>query len=183
MAARLVVVIGVAGHPGRVIWLAARLVVVFGVAGLLHDLGKVRIPMEILNKPGKLTDEERTVMQNHTVEGAKLIIASDRELDMAAAVAYEHHIMLNGGGYPARHFARDTHKASKLVHVCDVFDALRTKRPYRDAWETERVLGYLEERAGTEFEPEIAGAFAGSRAPGLREVRLVPAELATREPA
>ena len=131
----------------------------FGVAGLLHDLGKVKIPMEILNKPGKLTDEERSVMQNHTVEGAKLIITSDRELDMAAAVAYEHHIMLNGGGYPKRHYQRDCHKASMLVHVCDVYDALRTNRPYRAAWEAEKVLKYIEEKAGTEFEPEIARKF------------------------
>ncbi|HEY5220096.1 MAG TPA: HD domain-containing phosphohydrolase [Gemmatimonadaceae bacterium] len=131
----------------------------FGVAGLLHDLGKVRVPVEILNKPGKLTDDERAVMQAHTVEGAKIIITSDRELDLAAAVAYEHHIMLNGGGYPKRHFDRDCHKASTLVHVCDVFDALRTKRPYRDAWETERVLGYLEEKSGTEFNPDISRPF------------------------
>jgi len=131
----------------------------FGVAGLLHDLGKVRVPMEILNKPGKLTDEERVVIQSHTVEGAKIIITSDRELDLAAAVAYEHHIMLNGGGYPKRHFDRECHKASTLVHVCDVFDALRTKRPYRDAWETERVLGYLEEKAGSEFDPDVALPF------------------------
>lgn len=131
----------------------------FGVAGLLHDLGKVRVPMEILNKPGKLTDEERVVIQSHTVEGAKIIITSDRELDLAAAVAYEHHIMLNGGGYPKRHFDRECHKASTLVHVCDVFDALRTKRPYRDAWETERVLGYLEEKAGSEFDPDVAMPF------------------------
>ena len=131
----------------------------FGVAGLLHDLGKVRVPLEILNKPGKLTDEERTVMQSHTVEGAKIIITSDRELDLAAAVAYEHHIMLNGGGYPKRFFERDVHKASTLVHVCDVFDALRTNRPYRAAWETERVLGYLEEKTGSEFDPDVAVPF------------------------
>ena len=131
----------------------------FGVAGLLHDLGKVKIPMEILNKPGKLTDEERTVMQNHTTEGARIIITSDRDLDMAAAVAYEHHIMINGGGYPKRHYERDCHKASNLVHVCDVYDALRTNRPYRSAWEAEKVLGYIEEKAGTEFEPSIAAAF------------------------
>ena len=99
------------------------------------------------------------MIQSHTVEGAKIIITSDRELDLAAAVAYEHHIMLNGGGYPKRHFERDCHKASKLVHVCDVFDALRTKRPYRDAWETERVLGYLEEKSGSEFDPDVALPF------------------------
>jgi putative nucleotidyltransferase with HDIG domain len=131
----------------------------FGVAGLLHDLGKVKIPMEILNKPGKLTDEERSVMQNHTAEGARLIITSDRELDMAAAVAYEHHIMINGGGYPKRHYTREVHKASNLVHVCDVYDALRTNRPYRAAWEAEKVLSYIEEKSGSEFDPAVAQAF------------------------
>jgi putative nucleotidyltransferase with HDIG domain len=131
----------------------------FGVAGLLHDLGKVKIPMDILNKPGKLSDEERSVMQQHTVEGARLIITSDRELDMAAAVAYEHHIMINGGGYPKRHYQRDVHKASNLVHVCDVYDALRTNRPYRSAWEAEKVLAYIEEKSGSEFEPGIAQSF------------------------
>jgi len=131
----------------------------FGIAGLLHDLGKVSIPAEILNKPGKLSDEERAIMQHHPVAGAKLIIESGRRLDLAAAVAHEHHIMINGHGYPTCHYRRDCHKASKLVHVCDVYDALRTKRPYRDAWEAERVLAYIEERAGTEFEPEAATAF------------------------
>ena len=131
----------------------------FGIAGLLHDLGKVNIPKDILNKPGKLTDEERQVMQHHPVAGAKMIIESGRKLDMAATVAHEHHIMINGQGYPTRHYHRPCHKASNLVHVCDVYDALRTKRPYRDAWDADRVLTYIEERAGSEFEPEIATAF------------------------
>jgi putative nucleotidyltransferase with HDIG domain len=131
----------------------------FGIAGLLHDLGKVNIPIDILNKPGKLTEQERNVMQQHPIAGAKLIIESGRKLDLAAAVAHEHHIMINGQGYPTRHYHRPCHKASNLVHVCDVYDALRTKRPYRDAWEAERVLTYIEERAGSEFEPEIAAAF------------------------
>jgi putative nucleotidyltransferase with HDIG domain len=141
------------------IGLGARDVRAFGVAGLLHDLGKVRVPLEILNKPGKLTDEERAIMQRHTVDGARIIISSDRELDLAAAVAYEHHIMLNGGGYPTCHYHRDCHKGSLLVHVCDVYDALRTNRPYRAAWEAQKVLSYIEERAGTEFEPTVAKAF------------------------
>jgi putative nucleotidyltransferase with HDIG domain len=131
----------------------------FGIAGLLHDLGKVNIPPDILNKPGKLTDDERRIIQNHPVDGARLIIESGRRLDLAAAVAHEHHIMINGHGYPKCHYPRDCHKASKLIHVCDVYDALRTRRPYRDAWEPDRIITYIEERAGTEFEPEAATAF------------------------
>lgn len=149
--------------------LAAREVRTFGVAGLLHDLGKVRVPPEILNKAGKLTDEERAVMQQHPVDGAKIILTSDRELDLAAAVAYEHHIMIDGGGYPRCHFKRACHPASVLVHVCDVYDALRTRRPYRDAWESVRVLDYITERAGSEFDPTIAAGFvAMMRAYDLR---------------
>lgn len=131
----------------------------FGIAGLLHDLGKVNVPMDILNKPGKLTDEERRIMQNHPTDGARLILESGRRLDLAAAVAHEHHIMINGHGYPKCHYPRDCHKASKLIHVCDVYDALRTRRPYRDAWESQKVLSYIEERAGSEFEPEAAQSF------------------------
>ena len=139
--------------------LTPREVRAYGVAGLLHDLGKVRVPIEILNKPGKLTDEERAVMQKHPSDGARLILASEQKLDLAAVVAYEHHIMIDGGGYPCRHFGRPCHQGSLLVHVCDVYDALRTNRPYRDAWEAEKALGYIEERAGTEFDPDIARAF------------------------
>jgi putative nucleotidyltransferase with HDIG domain len=131
----------------------------FGVAGLLHDLGKVTIPIEVLTKPGKLTPEERTLMNTHPTEGARLILASEPDLDLAAVVAYEHHIMLNGGGYPALRYPRDCHHGSKLVHVCDVYDALRTNRPYRDAWPVDKVLAYVEERSGTEFDGRVAHAF------------------------
>jgi putative nucleotidyltransferase with HDIG domain len=139
--------------------LPARDVRAFGVAGLLHDLGKTRVPVDILNKPGLLSDAERLIMQSHTVEGAKIILTSDRQLDLAATVAYEHHVMLNGGGYPLRHIARDNHFASTLVHVCDVYDALRTKRPYRDPWLSEEVLAFIEAGAGHDFDPAIARVF------------------------
>lgn len=131
----------------------------FGVAGLLHDLGKVRVPKDVLNKPGKLSDEEWTLMRRHPVEGAKIIYESDRDLDLAAAVAYEHHIMIDGNGYPRRHFERGVHKASKLVHVCDVYDALRTERPYREAWAADRTLQHIEKQAGPDFDLETATAF------------------------
>jgi putative nucleotidyltransferase with HDIG domain len=131
----------------------------FGIAGLLHDLGKIRIPLDVLTKPGRFTDEERQLMNQHPVEGARIILESEEGLDLPAVVAYEHHIMLNGGGYPTMRFRRDCHFASKLVHVADVYDALRTTRPYREAWTQERTLAYLEGRAGVEFEHELAQGF------------------------
>jgi putative nucleotidyltransferase with HDIG domain len=131
----------------------------FGIAGLLHDIGKVNIPIEVLTKPGKLTDQERQMMNQHPSDGAKTILRTGEAPDLAAVVAYEHHIMIDGGGYPPLRFARDCHYASRLVHVCDVYDALRTRRPYRDAWPAQRVLDYIAERAGTEFDGELARAF------------------------
>jgi len=129
------------------------------VSGLLHDLGKVKIPREILIKPGGFTDEEFAIMKAHPKEGAKLILERDVRLEVPAVVAYEHHIMLNGGGYPAFHFARDTHYASRLVHVCDVYDALCTNRPYRDAWTSTKALDYLQEKSGTDFDPVFSLPF------------------------
>ena len=156
----------------------------FGVAGLLHDLGKVRIPKEILIKPGKLTDEEREVMQRHPVDGARILLERDTRLETAAFVAYEHHIMLDGGGYPRLRYARDCHYASKLVHVCDVYDALCTDRPYRPAWASDRALGYLAERAGLEFDPEIVQTFTQMiRLWNESRTALAPADSAPTAPA
>jgi len=132
----------------------------FGVAGLLHDIGKVAIPHDLLIKPGRYTDDERKVIQRHPIEGARMILERDRGLGLAAVVAYEHHIFLNGEGYPALVFARACHYASRIVHVCDVYDALCTDRPYRAAWHPEQALAYLHEQAGRELDPEVVHAFA-----------------------
>lgn len=140
----------------------------FGVSGLLHDLGKTRIPKEVLNKPGALTDAERTLIHSHTVEGAKLILEHDADLDLAAIVAYEHHRRSDGGGYPTFHVERRCHEASELVHVCDVYDALRTHRPYRDAWPHARVMGYIADAAGQEFDAEVVRAFTAMMERGVR---------------
>jgi putative nucleotidyltransferase with HDIG domain len=144
-----------------------------GVAGLLHDIGKTRIPIDILTKPGKLTDDERAIMNEHPVDGARIILQSEDDLDLAATVAYEHHVMLNGGGYPAMHYNRECTMASRLVHVCDVFDALSTNRPYRDAWPFEKTMAYLEERAGLEFDPDIVAAFIRTFREGEAQVRVL----------
>ncbi|PYP10803.1 MAG: hypothetical protein DMD59_04460 [Gemmatimonadetes bacterium] len=148
----------------------------FGIAGLLHDIGKIKIPLEVLTKPGRLTDEERALMNQHPVAGARMLLDVEEDLDLAVLVAYEHHIMINGGGYPVLRYARDCHPASKLVHVCDVYDALRTRRPYREAWSFEKTLGYLQERSGLEFDPELCGAFVRMMKQWEGQVAVLPDE-------
>jgi HD-GYP domain-containing protein (c-di-GMP phosphodiesterase class II) len=144
---------------GERLGLARAEVRAIGVSGLLHDLGKVRIPPEILTKPGRLTESEWEVMRRHPEDGARLILANDAIPELAAVVAFEHHIMLDGGGYPHRHKPCDCHTISKIVHVCDLYDALRTNRPYRPAWASSKVLQYIEERIGTELDADAARAF------------------------
>jgi putative two-component system response regulator len=146
-----------------------------GVAGLLHDLGKTCIPREILVKPGKLTESERLVIREHPVVGARMLLASPEPMELAAVVAYEHHVMLDGGGYPALRDARGAQYASMLVHVCDVYDALRTHRPYREAWESDRALAYIRERSAVEFDPGIAQAFIAMMRRWDQRIAKVPA--------
>ena len=148
----------------------------YGVTGLLHDIGKICIPHEILVKQGRLTDDEREIMNRHPTDGARLILKADDTLDLAAVVAYEHHIMVDGAGYPPMRFGRLCHPASRLVHVCDVFDALRTNRPYRDAWPLQQTLTYIKERAGIEFDPDIVNAFMAMVAKWESQVSAIPTE-------
>ena len=112
-------------------------------------------------------------MNRHPVDGARIILQGDQDLDIAATVAYEHHIMLNGNGYPTFHYRRECVMASRLVHVCDVYDALITTRPYRDAWPHEQAIGYLDERAGVEFDPQIVRAFVRMMQQGNTQVRVL----------
>jgi putative nucleotidyltransferase with HDIG domain len=160
---------------GEFLELGGATVRALGVAGLLHDLGKVCIPREILVKPGKLTESERQVVREHPVVGARMLLASPDPMELAAVVAYEHHIMLDGGGYPALHDARGAQYASRLVHLCDVYDALRTNRPYRHAWDSDRALEYIESRAGVEFDPAIAQSFIAMMRKWDQRIATVPA--------
>ena len=93
--------------------------------------------------------------------------------DLAATVAYEHHIMLKGDGYPSLHYRRECVMASRLVHVCDVYDALITRRPYRDAWPHAQAVAYLDERSGLEFDPQIVQVFMHMMREGDAQVRIL----------
>ena len=88
-----------------------------------------------------------------------MILEGKEPMNLAAAVAYEHHRCHDGTGYPHMHYSRPAHQASRLVHVCDVYDALRTRRPYRDAWSSADALDYIQQRSAVEFDPDMASAF------------------------
>jgi HD-GYP domain-containing protein (c-di-GMP phosphodiesterase class II) len=139
--------------------LGARDTRAIGVAGLLRDVGMTKVPKNIVSKAGPPTDDEWDVIRRHPIEGARIILMSEPQLDVAAVVAYEHHMLPGGQGYPTPHFERECHYASKLVQVCDCYDALRTRRFHRGAWTPESALRYVEDKAGTVFDTEIAKAF------------------------
>jgi putative nucleotidyltransferase with HDIG domain len=128
------------------------------LAALLHDVGKQRTPLSILNKPGKLDESERKQMEQHTVAGAAILLARQGVPDVAPIVAFEHHANVDGTGYPRLPRPRP-HLASQIVHVADVFDALRTNRPYRAAMDDAKVRAILIEASGTAFDPALVDLF------------------------
>jgi putative nucleotidyltransferase with HDIG domain len=132
-----------------------------GEAALLHDVGKSRIPLEVLNKRGRLTESEWKLIREHTVEGARILLASGNRMELAATVAYEHHLNVKGDGYPELAFPREPHPVSSLIQVCDVYDALRTRRPFRPPWPADRAIRFLEERSGEHLDPEYVAEFMG----------------------
>src|SRR2546426_7781455 len=125
----------------------------FGIAGLLHDIGKIKIPLEVLTKPGRLTDEERALMNEHPVAGARMLLDVEEDLDLAVLVAYEHHIMINGGGYSVLRYAPDCHPARHLVYLCDVYGALATRWADPGAVSFVEVPGYFPGIGGRGIDP------------------------------
>jgi putative nucleotidyltransferase with HDIG domain len=127
------------------------------VGGLLHDVGKLAVPNEILQKPDALTDDEFDVIKRHPGDGADLV----RELGFSRQVArlvLDHHERLDGSGYPRGLGAPDLDIETRILAVCDVFDALLSKRVYREAWKLEDALELLSKESGTKFDPACVDA-------------------------
>lgn len=126
----------------------------------MHDIGKIGIPDKILLKPGKLTNEEFEIMKTHSTIGAKLLSDSNsRILQMAHEIALTHHEKFNGKGYPAGLTGEDIPISGRIVAVSDTFDALTSKRPYKDPYPPEVVFDILKKERGEHFDPEILDCF------------------------
>lgn len=135
------------------------------VAAPLHDIGKIHIPDAVLNKPGRLTDEEFAVMKTHTTAGEKLLIHAKAELgesgylNTAVEMAAYHHEWWNGKGYPYGISGDEIPLCARIMAVADVFDALTSKRCYKEAMPLEKAYAIIREESGTHFDPVVVEAF------------------------
>lgn len=122
----------------------------------MHDVGKIGIPDYIMLKPAKLTDEEFAIMKTHPEIGVEILGEDDSELiSLAKVVALTHHEKWDGSGYPRGLKGDDIPIEGRIVAVADVFDALTSKRPYKDEWSIEKTLAFFHEQSGKHFEPKL----------------------------
>ncbi|WP_217126656.1 HD-GYP domain-containing protein [Hydrogenophilus thiooxidans] len=166
-------------HNYRVAWLAAQIAEAMGLQGaamqsliagsFLHDVGKIAIPDAILLKPGKLTSEEMEIMRTHVTEGVEIVQGAGW-LEGARDVVGGHHEKWDGSGYP-RGLADETIPlAARIFAVADVFDALTSKRPYKEPFSFEKAMSILHEGVGSHFDPEVLSVFQGMAADLYREI-------------
>ena len=125
-------------------------------AALLHDVGKIAIPKEILNKPSKLTDEEFELIKTHTIEGQQLLDRVGGLMGRVGKVVRSCHERWDGKGYPDGISGEDIPLAARIVFCCDAYNAMTTDRPYRKAMRREDALAEIRDNAGSQFDPTVA---------------------------
>lgn len=124
------------------------------LSSIMHDVGKISVPDDILKKPGKLSDEELEVMRLHTKHGMN-ILPNKAFFEMARAIAKHHHERWDGTGYPDKLSGENIPFAARMVAIADVFDALTSNRPYKQAWPFEVAIEVMKQGAGTQFDPKL----------------------------
>lgn len=130
-----------------------------GLCGLLHDVGKMKIPPEILNKPGKLTPEEFKIMQNHSTLGRNMLMSSGSGVAQAVDVAWGHHEKLNGQGYPRGLKDVGISRFTRIIAIVDAFDAMTADRCYKKAMTSTQALKIIYNNRGSHYDPELAIQF------------------------
>lgn len=130
-----------------------------GLSAMLHDVGKLFVPVEVLNKPGKLDDKEWQLMEAHPARGAEYLLDTPGVPRMAVINAYEHHMRYDLRGYPHVKGDWGQNLCSQMTTISDIYDALRTRRPYRDPLDVEGVLINIEQAMGTQLHPLLAENF------------------------
>ena len=138
-----------------------------GTAALLHDIGKLKVPSDVLSSPTKLTEAQLTLMKRHPEDGARMLMGASRLPELAAIVAFEHHQQFDGGGYPAVPAGWKAHPASEITHVADVYDALRSDRPYRSGLPAATAAQMMSADSGRVFDPYVLKVFLEQVAPRL----------------
>ena len=164
----------------RALGIEGRLLREFGLSALMHDIGKVRTPKEILNKTDKLTDPEFEIMRRHTVDGAEILRRTPEMPILAPVVAFEHHLRIDGTGYPFGAKRAGLNIGTMLCGIADVYDAMRSQRSYQQAHPTDRILAVLKRNDGTQFDQNLVRRFVqllGIYPPG-NLVRLTSGEIA-----
>jgi HD-GYP domain-containing protein (c-di-GMP phosphodiesterase class II) len=131
-------------------------------AALLHDIGKIKVPGEIINKPGKLTDEEWEIMKTHTVEGERLLSQVGGILGNVGRIVRSCHEDWDGTGYPDGLVADEIPRVARIVRACDAFSAMTTDRSYRKARPVDEAVAELRRCSGTDFDPVVVEALAAA---------------------
>jgi putative nucleotidyltransferase with HDIG domain len=143
----------------RALGIDGKLLREFGMSALMHDIGKVRTPKEILNKPAKLTDDEFVIMRRHVVDGAEILRRTPEMPILAPIVAFEHHLRLDGSGYPFTVKRSSLNLGSMLCAIADVYDAMRSQRAYQQAYPTDRILAVLKRNEGAQLDQHLVRRF------------------------
>ncbi len=152
------------------------------LAAPMHDIGKIGIPDAVLQKPGKLTDEEMQIMRRHPLIGAEIIGESDSGLlQMARQVALYHHEKWDGSGYPYGLAGEAIPLEGRIVALADVFDALTSVRPYKKAWSVEQAMAHIQAQSGLHFDPTLVQLFA-AQLPLLLQIKQQWAEQPAQDP-
>jgi putative nucleotidyltransferase with HDIG domain len=152
----------------------------FGHAALMHDIGKIDVPHEILTKADKLTDEEFRILKRHPIDGAAMLRRTKEMPTLAPIVAFEHHLRLDGSGYPDGVRRGALNLATMLCSIADVYDAMRSQRAYQEAFPTDRILAVFQRNDGVQFDQHLVRRFVqllGIYPPG-NLVKLTTGEIA-----